>query len=580
MHSSLSYLRYRYDAFSRTPFGCLLRLFVGRMLHGGGESGTDQLGLGVGAILILLAMPGLLVSLLMFEKYGSLIRWLRGGGPYDPFAATANDEYFFIVLAATVTGAAALWQWDSIFLDRRDHANLVALPVSLRTIFLANFCAMLVLASLFAVVVNAASFVLFPVAVVGSQGSFAVFFRFAAGHAVAVFSASIFSFFAVFALAGLLMALLPAAAFRRVSLLARFLVAVCLLALLVSVFTVPDFLAHASIVTARRISILPPVSILGLARTVWVSGKDPFAAGVAKAALTAFAATALTAALTYVFSFRRHFLRIPEMADAGLLPRLRLSISPLAPTHKFTLREPALRSCYYFIARTLFRSDAHLQVVSAFAAVGLVTTVEALTSIRADQFFGVHHSPSADFLSIPFILSYCFIVGVRCAFEVPVSLGANWVFRLWLPRDDRHARCVARRILLTFSLSWIVPACFGVTWIYFGWRHALLHTTILIASSALLAEVLLVRFRKIPFTCSYPAFQSNSGLILVAYLSGFFVFTDYLPEMEHWALASSLRALCFVPLFATAFAALHAYRNQILDMDKQLLFEESSPSAF
>src|SRR5438552_3655970 len=104
MHSSLSYLRYRYDAFSRTSFGSLLQLFVGRMLHGGGESGTDQLGLGVGAILILLAMPGLLVSLLMFEKYGSLIRWLRGGGPYDPFAATANDEYFFIVLAATVTG--------------------------------------------------------------------------------------------------------------------------------------------------------------------------------------------------------------------------------------------------------------------------------------------------------------------------------------------------------------------------------------------------------------------------------------------------------------------------------------------
>jgi hypothetical protein len=227
MRSSRYYLRlrYHYDAFSRTPFGCLLRLFVGRMFHGGGESGTDQLGLGVGALLILLAMPGLLASLLMFEKYGSLIRWLRGGGPYDPLTATANDEYFFIVLAATVTGAAALWQWDSFFLDRGDHANLVALPVSLGTIFLANFCAMLVLASLFAVVVNAASFVLFPVAVVGSQGSFVVFFRFATGHAIAVIFASTFSFFAVFALAGLLMALLPAAAFRRVSLFARFLVA-------------------------------------------------------------------------------------------------------------------------------------------------------------------------------------------------------------------------------------------------------------------------------------------------------------------------------------------------------------------
>src|SRR4029077_20608969 len=106
------------------------------------------------------------------------------------------------------------------------------------------------------------------------------------------------------------------------------------------------------------------------------------------------------------------------------------------------------------------------------AAGGLLAPAQAISSSRADQFFWPHHAPSADFLSIPFILSYCFIVGVLCAFEIPANLDANWVFRLWLPRDDRHARSVPRQVLLTFSLSWIVPACFGVTWIYFGWRNA------------------------------------------------------------------------------------------------------------
>jgi hypothetical protein len=66
----------------------------------------------------------------------------------------------------------------------------------------------------------------------------------------------------------------------------------------------------------------------------------------------------------------------------------------------------------------------------------------------------------------------------------------------------------------------------------------------------------------------------------VAYLFGFFVFTSYIPEMEAWALLSPLRTLSFVPLFAIAFASLQAYRKQILDMDKQLIFEEASPSAF
>jgi hypothetical protein len=580
MPFATSFLRDRWAAFSRTPFGCLLRLFLGRMFHGGGETGAEEFGLGIGALLILLAMPGLLVSLLLFEKYGSLIRFIRGDGAYDPFTATIPDEYFFIVLSTTVTGAVALWRWDSIFLDRRDHANLVPLPVSLRTLFFANLSAILALAALFAIVVNAASLILFPVVVVGSQSSFPIFVRFAAGHAIAVLFASIFSFFAIFALAGLLMAVLPPSAFRRVSLLARFVMAIFLLGLLASVFAVPDLLRQMSVANAHTMAKLPPISSIGVARSVWVKGNDAFAAGVARAALFAFGLTALTAVVAYSLSFRRSFLRIPEMADVSPLPRMRPSFSPLAIVHKVMLRAPSQRACYHFITRTLLRSDPHLQIVSAFAALGLVAAVETVTSIHADKFFFIHHVPSADFLSTPLVLSYCIVVGIRFAFEIPANLDSNWIFKLWLHGDDRQARSVARRILLIFSMSWLAPACFAVTFFYFGWLNALLHTTLLIVGTALLVEALLIHFRKIPFTSCYPAFQSNSGVILVAYLFGFFVFTDYFPEIEHWALASPVLTVSFVPLFAAAFAALRAYRNQILDMDKQLIFEESSPSAF
>ncbi len=255
----------RLNAFPQTPFGCLVRLFAGRMFRGGGDAEAGELDLGVGVILILLAMPGLLVSLLMFEKYGSLIRYLRGERVFDPFTATAPDEYFFIVVSLVVTGAATLWRWDAIFLDRRDYMNLVPLPLSLRAIFFANLLAILGLASVFTVVVNAVSLVLFPAAVVGSQGSFSLLLRFAAGHAAAVLLASAFSFCAVFALAGLLMTLLRSAAFRKVSLLVRFLVVIGLLALLASVFTVPYWLTRLSIANAHRVAVLPPVSFLGIA---------------------------------------------------------------------------------------------------------------------------------------------------------------------------------------------------------------------------------------------------------------------------------------------------------------------------
>jgi hypothetical protein len=69
-------------------------------------------------------------------------------------------------------------------------------------------------------------------------------------------------------------------------------------------------------------------------------------------------------------------------------------------------------------------------------------------------------------------------------------------------------------------------------------------------------------------------------MILVAYLFGFLFFTDYLPQMEHWSLQNPWQTLVFIPLLAIALLGLRQYRKQMLDMDKQLIFEEPSPNAF
>ena len=570
----------RWQTFSRTPFGRLLSLSMTRMFHGGGEPGANELDLGIGVVLIMLSIPGILVSLLMFEKYGSLIRYLRGNLHFDPYTATVPDEYFFIVLSFTVTGAAALWRWSALFPDGRDYTNLVPLPVSLRAIFFANLFAILALAALFTVVVNAASLILYPIAVVGSQNSFAVWGRFALGHAVAVFTASAFSFFAVFATAGLLMAMVPGRLFRQAFHAARFLLAVVLLTLIASCFTVPYLLTQLSVPNAHKIATLPPVSFLGLARTVWLQGADPLAAGISKAALSAVALCVLVAFIAYALSFRRAFLRIPEMASAGPLPRFRHPRSLLAPIHKTILRSAPQRACYHFVARTLLRSDGHLQILLGFAALGLVLSAETLSSAANLRSLVSGPAPCAEFLSAPFILVYCVIVGIRFAFELPADLRANWIFRYWLDPDQQDARAIARRVLLLFSLPWLTPAAFLSVLFFWGWTAALLHGAILMGCTVLLVETILIRFRKIPFTCSYPAFQSHSGLIFVGYIFGFLFFTDYLPQIEHWSLLNRWQAIVFAPLIAAGLLGLRQYRKQMLDMDKQLIFEEPSPSIF
>jgi hypothetical protein len=535
---------------------------------------------GLGVIFILLAMPGVMISLLLFEKFGTLIRWMRGEGAFNPFSATIPDEYFFIVLSMVVTGAAAIWRWDSLFLDRRDYINIVPLPVSLRRIFLGNLAAILLLAAVLTLDVNAASFVLFPVAVVGSQDSLSLFLRFGAGHAVTVTLASAFSFFAVFAVIGLLMAVLPYALFRRISLYVRFLIALCFLALLATSFAVPSFLPETARSTTSAIRALPSVWFLGINQTLWGRGNDPFFAAMTRAGLLALGISLTVAILSYALSFRRSFIRIPETAEVGPLPRSQFHLLPVNLFDRAILRDLPQRACFHFITRTLLRSEAHLQIASAFVAMGLVVGAQAIVpAFHANAAASLHH-PSEDLLSMPYILSFCIIIGIRLAFEIPSDLRANWVFTLWIDPDALHTRPIARKVLLTFSLAALVPICFVSSAILWGLDTALLHTAIFTACTAAFVELLLLRFRKIPFTCSYPQFQSQSALIFVAYLFGFVIFTSYVPELELWSLPDPWRVSLFIPLVAAILLAIHQYRKQMLDMDKHLIFEEISASSF
>jgi len=91
----------------------------------------------MGLLLSLLPFPGGFYSIFLFEKYSTLLQWMQGRSDVDPLAAALSDEYFFIVFSMVVTGVVAVWRWEDIFPDRRDYANLVPLPISMRHIFFA-----------------------------------------------------------------------------------------------------------------------------------------------------------------------------------------------------------------------------------------------------------------------------------------------------------------------------------------------------------------------------------------------------------------------------------------------------------
>ncbi len=567
-------MRLRWDNYRQRPFARMVQLFIARIFHGGGDADSEGFDLSVGLVLSLLALPGGFVSILLFNKYGSLLQWMRGATDVDPYAVAVPDEYFFIVLSMVVTGVVAVWRWDSIFPDRRDYLNLVPLPISTRTIFFANLVAMLFLVGLLAVDVNAASSILFPLVVGASQNTFVFFVKFAAVHAISVVLASIFAFFAVFSVLGLLMAVLPHSMFRRVSVYARALVVVSLVMLLSTSFAASAELQRLAQSPHSCVRFLPSVWFLGLGQLL--RGRaDPALAALGQLALPALGLAIVVSILVYAAGYRRYFVRIAEttMTETASVraPSKLLGLGTVLD--RLVLRSPAQRDCFYFVWKTLFRSEPHRLVLAGIGGLGMVLAAQALQRAFEGQ-SDVNHALSAEALSVPLILIFCIVTGLRVAFEIPLELRSNWIFRLMLDPGKHECEPMARKVILIFALPWVVLIAFPVYVYFAGWIVGLLHTALIVTWCILLTNAVLVRFRKLPFTCAFPLFEQHSIVTLLGWAMAFLAFAIVTSEFESWALLEPIRMIGLIPLASVAWYVPRRIRQNTMEIEKQLIFEE------
>ena len=575
MTSPFEIARHWWDFYRQRPFGRLVELFVARIFRGGGDTDADGLDLGIGLVLTLLAMPGGFVSLLLLDKYGTFAQWLRGLKPFDVLQAALPDEYFFIVLSMVVTGAVAVWRWDAIFPDRRDYINLVPLPIPTRTIFSANLVAVVFLAGLVALDVNAMSCILFPAVVAATQLKFLFFVKFAIIHAIGVLLASIFSFFAVFSVLGLLMALLPPSAFRRLSAYARGVVVVYLVTLLCTTAAVPNLLRHAKGPAPAWTFLLPSCWFLGLCQ--WMRGRaTPAMIELARLTLPLLLAVMILAFCVYVAGYRRHFIRIAELSETISEPRRKAtSHLRLRPLLSRLLGTPFQIAGFSFVWKTLRRSETHRLVLTAVAGLGLVLSSQALMNAVEDAPSARQAALSPDALSIPFILTFLMIVGLRVVFEIPVELRANWLFRLMLDPDQRECERLARNSILIFLLPCVFLLVFPLYAYLEGFLIASLHTLLVATWAVLLTKILLVRFRKLPFTCSLPLFKQHSIVILLSFVFGYLIYALSTPEFESAALQQPLRMITLAPAALVAWLIPHYLEKNTPEIDRKLIFEES-----
>lgn len=572
-------LPHRWDKYLERPFWRLVQLFGERIFRGGGDSDSEGLDLGIGLVLTMLAMPGGFVALLLLNKYGSLLQWMRGQKNVDTLMIALPDEYFFIVLSMVVTGAVAIWRWDAIFPDRRDFGNLVHLPISTRTIFSANLAAVLFLVALVAFDVNAASCVLFPAVVTAAQTEFLFFVKFAAVHFIGAVLASIFSFFAVFSVLGALMAVLPASAFKRISAYVRGLIVVYLVSLLCTSAAVPDKIWRIRDHTPAWMFFLPSTWFLALCQSLRARS-NPALMQLERLILPGFLVVVAVALGTYAIGYRRHFMRIAEMSETTAGTRNPRPSRFGNALRQLLLRTPFQRGCFSFVAKTLLRSETHRLVLAAFAGLALVLASQAMMIALEGAKSARAAALSADALSVPFILTFLSIVGMRLVFEIPVELRANWIFQLTLDRQRQECEPLARRVILITVLPWAAGVTFAVYFYFAGIVAASLHALLVLTWSVLLTNLLLIRFRKLPFTCSFPVFKQHSIVILIAFCFGFRIYAVSTPDFEASALLNPIRLLSLLPPALVAWYIPRHFAGNTIEVERKMIFEETGPRSF
>ena len=215
-------------------------------------------------------------------------------------------------------------------------------------------------------------------------------------------------------------------------------------ALLSLFFLFPNIAASIPDLKARHATPLyafPPAWFLGL-NEVLLGSTDPVFRSLARGAELAVSGAGLIAAVAYTLAYRRHVRKTLESMEGSETVRTRVDVWLSALADRI-VPHPLERATVAFIGKTMARSARHRIFLAAYAGVGCAFVLQALVGTGLKQAW----------LSIPLVLSFFILSGMRYIFTLPSELPANWLFRVSESDDRRKALDGARTAMLWFGVA-------------------------------------------------------------------------------------------------------------------------------
>ena len=515
------------------------------------------------------AAPGMLFAFYMLPQE------VRFDRPFAGHWGMVTDCYFFVLYSMVVMGLVMILQWDALFPDRRDYLILTPLPLRENAIFLGKFAALLGFMAIFLLAANFFGMFLGPIMMGGSGVPLTMTARVAWAHFLAVAAAGAFVALAFAGIQGVLINVLTGRAFRRISPWVQMaamglVIAVLFLTPLVCPLIRPVISTHHDMM-----KWFPPFWFLGL----YLDLLPGHPAGATFHELAAYAQRGLGIAgaafvLTYLIGYRRHARRVmTSMETAGEGPGLARRVFDRS-VNRWLLPHPLERATFHFMGNTILRNARPRLLLAGYAGVAIALMLPGFLAVGES-----HGAPKLTFLpagmaAVPLTLMFFAVTGLRATFNFPAELRANWIFQMAESEENsRHLRAV-RKWVVTLVLAPLTLLLAPWEIHVRGWWLGLIHLSFAFLVGLLMLGLLLVWFRKIPFTCSYFPGKTSMAIMALIYILAFATYNWTMPRLEEKLIgAPAALVFCYALGFLALFG-LSLLERREFGIDNVLIYED------
>jgi predicted permease len=548
-------------------FRVLYRDFLSRMIDLEVLSARGELQALLGQFAAMLAALSFVMTIYLVPRYGT------SPLPHARLLTLAwLDEEFLIGTTMAIAGMFSVLAWNAVMPDRRDALVLGPLPVDAWTICHAKIAALATSLAVSVAAVNAFTGLAYPV-VLSPAGGFLGFLRSLAAYWITMAAAGAFIAAALLAMQGIAAQVLGYRLFQRAS---SFLQIAAFFTILGVYFLKPPLATVAGLTSpAHRhwIEWLPTYWFLGLFQ-VLNGSMHPVFGPLAMRALEALVLVSGLAAITYVLAYQRGLRRIVEQPDIAPGDRSRPASGVARWLAAMLLPKSIDRAIVLFTARTIARSRQHRLILAVYAGIALAIAMAYLKS----YLYGTARAwgeAEVSLLAPSLVMMVFAVIGARAVFALPISLQANWIFRITAVHSPQAYFSAARKALAGTAVIPVWIACAVVYLTMWRGPEAWWHLLVLSLVGAILVFASMRRFRKIPFACSYLPGKANLKVKLGMYGILFLFLCDNGVRIEVAALHGprGFAVLIAILIAAAYWARWRTHRLSASPLEK-LQFEE------